>query len=191
MHSDQQYIEALRQNDPAGIRRIYELYATQALRWVLHNNGTADDAADIFQEALMAVYEKSLDPDFKLTCPLGALLHLIWSRKWIDRLRQKNRETTVRKQEEFRYEQDVTEDALSIAEDMLETQTRQQRMARTFEQLSDLCRRLLQLLSDGMAPRDVAEQLEMNSVDTLYRRKNACTQRWRELYLQNPSSERP
>lgn len=190
MHSDQQYIDALRRNDPHGIRRIYELYSTQALRWVLRNNGTVDDAGDIFQEALMAVYEKSLDPDFILRCPLGALLHLIWSRKWIDRLRQKNRETTVRKQEETRYEQDTTEDVLITAEDMLEGEARRQRMARTFEQLSELCRRLLQLLADGAAPREVAEQLEMNSVDTLYRRKNACTQRWRELYLQTPSAER-
>ena len=72
MHPDQQYIEALRRNDPSGIRKIYELHARQALRWILNNNGTADDADDIFQEALMAVYEKSLDPSFTLNCPLGA-----------------------------------------------------------------------------------------------------------------------
>ena len=189
MHSDQQYIEALRRNDPRGIRKIYELHATQALRWVLNNNGTADDARDIFQEAVMAVYEKSLDPAFTLSCPLGALLHVIWSRKWIDRLRQKNRENVVRKQEEVRYDSDTTEDTLVVAEEALEGQARQERMSRTFAELSELCRQLLRMLSDGLAPRDAAEQLRMNSVDTLYRRKNACTQRWRELYLQIPSSE--
>lgn len=191
MHPDQQYIEALRRNDPRGIRKIYELHSAQALRWIRNNNGTEDDAGDIFQEALMVVYEKSLDPDFTLTCPLGALLHVIWSRKWIDRLRQKNRESTVRKQEEMRYDSDTTEDTLVAAEDMLAGQARQERMSRTFTQLSDLCRQLLRMLSDGVAPRDAADQLRMNSVDTLYRRKNACTQRWRELYLQIPSSEQP
>lgn len=190
MHSDQQYIEALRHNDPRGIRQIYEQYADQALRWVLHNNGSYDDANDIFQEALMAVYEKSLDPDFILTCPLGAMLHVIWSRKWYDRLRQKNRETEVRNYEETRYDINTTEDALVVAEDIMEGQVRQQRMSDTFAQLSELCRQLLRLLSDGTPPRDAAEQLSMNSVDTLYRRKNACTQRWRELYLQISSSEK-
>ncbi len=183
-HSDQQYIEALRQNDPRGIREIYERFSAQALRWVLNNNGTSDDAGDIFQEALMAVYEKALDPAFTLTCPLGAMLHVIWSRKWIDRLRQKNRETTVRKQEEHRYDLDVGEDTLVVAEDILENHTRQTRMANTFAQLSDICRQLLRMLSDGVSPRDAAEQLQMNSVDTLYRRKNACAQRWRELCVQ-------
>ncbi len=191
MHPDQQYIEALRRNDPRGIRKIYELHAAQALRWVRNNNGTEDDAGDIFQEALMVVYEKSLDPDFTLTCPLGALLHVIWSRKWIDRLRQKNRESAVRKQEETRYDSDTTEDTLVLAEDMLAGQARQERMSSTFTQLSELCRQLLRMLSDGVAPRDAADQLQMNSVDTLYRRKNACTQRWRELYLQIPSTEQP
>lgn len=191
MHPDQQYIEALRRNDPRGIRKIYELHAAQALRWVRNNNGTEDDAGDIFQEALMVVYEKSLDPEFTLTCPLGALLHVIWSRKWIDRIRQKNRESTVRKQEETRYDSDTTEDTLVLAEDMLAGQARQERMSRTFTQLSELCRQLLRMLSDGVAPRAAADQLQMNSVDTLYRRKNACTQRWRELYLQIPSTEQP
>ena len=189
MHPDQQYIEALRRNDPRGIRKIYELHSNQALRWILNNNGSADDARDIFQEALMAVYEKSLDPAFALNCPLGALLHIIWSRKWIDRLRQKNRESVVRKLEETRYDSDTTEDALVVAEEVMEGQSRQERMSQTFAQLSELCRQLLRMLSDGIAPRLAAEQLQMNSVDTLYRRKNACTQRWRELYMQIPSTE--
>ena len=97
----------------------------------------------------------------------------------------------VRKQEETRYDSDTTEDALVVAEDMLAGQARQERMSRTFIQLSEPCRQLLRMLSDGVAPRDAADQLQMNSVDTLYRRKNACTQRWRELYLQIPSTEQP
>jgi DNA-directed RNA polymerase specialized sigma24 family protein len=147
----------------------------------LQHGGSADDAQDAFQEALLAVYDKAADPDFVLTCPLGALLHIIYSRKWIDRIRQKKREAGVRKEEEIRYAYEVTEDALSIAESVVAEQEQQQRLAGTFAQLSDLCRQLLTLLSKGILPRDAAEQLQFNSVDTLYRRKNACTQRWREM----------
>ena len=109
-------------------------------------------------------------------------VHGLPPQEWIDRLRQKNRESMVRKQEETRYDSDTTEDALVVAEDMIAGQVRQERMSETFAQLSELCRQLLRMLSDGIAPRDAAEQLQMNSVDTLYRRKNACTERWREVY---------
>ena len=138
----------------------------------------------MFQEAILAVYEKALDPDFVLTCPLGALLHLIYSRKWIDRLRQKGKELVVRKSEESRYQTESAEDALVIAESAIAQQAQQERLSSTFHMLSDLCRQLLTLLKDGLPPREAAEKLQLNSVDTLYRRKNACIQRWRALYVE-------
>lgn len=183
MHADHRYIEALRRSDERDIREIYRLHSAQALRWTVARGGTPDDARDIFQEALMAVFEKAQQPDFVLTCPLGALLHVIWSRKWVDRLRQKGREAEVRNEEERRYNLEATGDVLTVAEDALAEQNRQERLTRAFEQLSDLCRQLLTLLSDGTTPKEAAERLQMNSVDTLYRRKNACTERWRAVYL--------
>ena len=184
MHTDHRYIEALRNNDERAIREIYRQYSGQILRWVVSRGGSPDDAGDIFQEALIAVFEKAQDADFVLTCPLGALLHVICSRKWIDRLRQKGKEAGVRKEEELRYTAEVADDALSIAEEALAEQARQEKLARAFEQISELCRRLLGLLSNGTSPREAAEMLQMNGVDTLYRRKNACTERWRAIYLE-------
>lgn len=181
MHTDHRYIEALRHNDTRLVREIYDQHATQARRWVEQRGGSADDAQDVFQEALIAVYDKATDHNFVLTCPLGALLHIIYSRKWVDRLRLKTRETGVRNQEEIRYNLEVADDALSIAESVLAEAEQQQRLAHTFAQLSELCRQLLSLLSNGTPPRDAAQQLQMNSVDTLYRRKNACAERWRAL----------
>ena len=185
MHHDHHLIEALRTNDPQGIRRIYDLYAPQAQRWVYSRNGSVDDARDVFQEALMVVYEKASDPAFQLTCPLGALLFVLYSRKWVDKIRQKNRESKVRIEEENRYTATVEADALTLAEEALQLQANQTRMASTFEQLSELCRQLLGLLAKGISPQETATQLQMNSVDTLYRRKNACTERWRAVYLES------
>jgi len=185
MHTDHQYIEALRRNDERPIREIYKQYSAQALRWVVSRGGTPDDARDVFQEALIAVFEKAQQPDFVLTCPLGALLHVIWSRKWIDRLRQKGREVEVRNEEERRYTAEVAPDVMTLAEDALAEDNKQKQLGKAFEQLSELCRRLLALLSDGTAPKEAAEILQMNSVDTLYRRKNACTERWRALYFEH------
>ena len=185
MHTDQKYIEALRRNDPQLIKEVYQQHANQVLRWVVARGGTAEDARDIFQEGLIAVFEKAQNLDFVLTCPLGALLHVICSRKYIDRLRQKGKDIGVRNAEERRYTEEQESDALIIAEESIAEQEKQERMGSAFKQLSELCRQLLTLLSNGVAPRDAADQLQMNSVDTLYRRKNACTERWRTLFLEN------
>ena len=182
MHADHRYIEALRRSDERSIREIYKLHAAQTTRWVVARGGSSDDAQDIFQEAIVAIFEKAQNTDFVLSCPLGALLHVICSRKWIDRIRQKSRDAGVRKEEEIRYESEPEGDVLVEAEDILAEQARHTRFRVAFLQISELCQRLLTLLSNGTKPLEAAGLLQMNSVDTLYRRKNACTERWREVY---------
>lgn len=182
MHADQRYIEALRRNDARVIREIYQQYSSQTLRWVVSRGGSPDDAEDVFQEALVAIFEKVREKDFVLSCPLGALLHIICSRKWIDRVRQKNRDARVSKEEEIRYASETEGDALTTAEEILAEEDKNTRIRVAFAQLSELCQKLLTLLSGGAKPAEAAEQLQMNSVDTLYRRKNACSERWRDLY---------
>lgn len=182
MHADQRYIEAFRSNDERVIRELYKQHSSQVIRWVVFRGGASADAQDIFQEALVAIFEKAQNADFVLTCPIGALIHVICSRKWVDRIRQKSRDVGVRKGEELRYESEVEGDVLIEAEEVLAEQARQVRMRQAFQQISELCQRLLTLLSNGMKAPEAAVQLQMNSVDTLYRRKNACTERWREVY---------
>lgn len=183
MHADQRYIEALRNNDPKAVGEIYRQHAGAIKRWVLARGGSLDDARDIFQDAMIALFEKAQRGDFVLTCPLGAMLHVICSRKWVDRLRQKGKDTVVRKEEEHRYSLENEDDALTQAEDVLAEQERNARLRSAFAQLSELCQRLLTLLSNGTKPAEAAALLGMNSVDTLYRRKNACTERWKQVFL--------
>jgi len=182
MHTDHRYIEAFRSNDERSIREIYKQHSSQTIRWVVSRGGTYDDAQDIFQEALVAIFEKAQNVDFVLACPIGALIHVISSRKWVDRIRQKSRDAGVRKEEELRYESEVEEDVLIEAEEVLAEHAKQARMRAAFLQISELCQRLLTLLSNGTKAPEAAVLLQMNSVDTLYRRKNACTERWREVF---------
>jgi DNA-directed RNA polymerase specialized sigma24 family protein len=130
----------------------------------------------------VAIFEKAQNPDFVLTCPLGALLHVICSRKWVDRIREKTREVGVRNEEERRYAAEAADDVLVEAEEILAESRRQACLRQAFQEISELCQKLLTLLSNGTKPLEAANLLQMNSVDTLYRRKNACTERWREVY---------
>ena len=85
-HQDQQYIEALINNDTPLIKELYDKYAGKIRDMVIKNNGTNIDAADIFQEALLAIYQRAKNKDFVLTCPLDAYLYLICKNRWINEL---------------------------------------------------------------------------------------------------------
>jgi len=70
LHEDQKYIRALCNHDFVLINEIYEKCSPQCRAYVLKNNGSIDDARDVFQEALIIVYQKC--KELKLTVPICA-----------------------------------------------------------------------------------------------------------------------
>ncbi|MCH5716281.1 RNA polymerase sigma factor [Niabella hibiscisoli] len=86
MHADQQYIEALRQHNSQQIEEIYRLFAPGIKKFLLSKGADAEEAGDIFQEAIIDVYKLAQNKSFALTCPLEAFLLLICKRKWINQV---------------------------------------------------------------------------------------------------------
>src|SRR6476620_4948451 len=58
---------------------------------VINNNGTADDAADIFQESMIVLFEKAKNPEFELNCQIKTYLYSVCKRLWLKRLQQMQR----------------------------------------------------------------------------------------------------
>ncbi len=179
-HPDNKYIQSLRAGDYSLLSVIYQKEAAHIRQWVCRNQGSVTDAQDVFQETIVALYQKATDPDFVLTCPMGALLFSIARNKWLTVLRQKKREDKVRLLEEARYEEKA--DTQSLLEAVEEEAIQQQKLAKTFRQLSETCQKLLQLLAKGLATVEVVTQMGMTDTNTLYRRKHACIGRWQTLF---------
>lgn len=179
-HEDHRYLLALRDKNPVLVRELYQKFSPQVIQWVKKNNGSIDDAQDVFQEALIALYNMSLNVDFVLTYPIGGLIFRICRNKWIDKLREKNREAEVRDEQKKRYTDE--QDIVPPIEQIEEEEIRQKKLNLSFQQLSSLCQQLLRLTSNGTSPKDIAIQLEMANANTVYRRKSACIDRWRKLY---------
>jgi RNA polymerase sigma factor (sigma-70 family) len=179
LHADhQRYVEeGFRQGDAARLRELYTRHAPTIVRWVQRNSGSEKDGQDIFQEAMVVLYERAVDPRFRLTAPVGAFLFRVCQNKWLQRLKQKSRLPTVSMEVPEQYK-----DALPLDPDPGAAQADCFRLLdATFAQLSELCRDLLTLLQQGIAPAAVAEQLGMAEANTVYRRKHACIDRWRKL----------
>lgn len=188
LHPDQRYIEALHRGESKLISEIYSKYSREILVWVLRNNGDADDASDLFQDGLMAIYDRYCGRDFQLSVSFGALLMAICRRKWFDRISQKKREVNVRNSEAERYEEETPE--WEAAEEAILEQSRQECLSRVFELLSDQCRKLLSLITAGDTPvEDIARQLEMANANAVYQSKHRCTARWRQLFYEHFKEE--
>ncbi len=180
-HTDHKYIEAFRKGNFRLLEELYEKNAPQVRRWILNNSGNMEDAKDIFQETLISIIKKAHDPDFCLTYPIGGLIFQISKNKWTDELRKKK---TIRKVRNGLKERlnNQEEDFTLAVENFKQEERLQKKLDNSFEQLSVHCKQLLKLITEGAKPKDIVKSLKMNNVNTVYRRKNACLQRWKELF---------
>ena len=56
--------------------------------FILNNSGTSDDAKDIFQEAMIVLYEKVRSGSFELNCQIKTYVYSVCRRLWLKRLHQ-------------------------------------------------------------------------------------------------------
>ncbi|MDB5277695.1 sigma-70 family RNA polymerase sigma factor [Ferruginibacter paludis] len=115
---DQLLLKGLAENDKKSIETIYRQNYSMIQSFVLNNNGSADDARDIFQEAMVVLYEKAKLSSFLLSCQLKTYLYSICRRLWLKRLQQmskfstqvENLEETVAVEEEIEEHEKVNND---------------------------------------------------------------------------------
>lgn len=88
IEQDQLLLKGLAENDKKSIETIYRQNYTMIQSFVLNNNGSADDARDIFQEAMVVLYEKSKSPAFLLSAQLKTFIYSVCRRLWLKRLTQ-------------------------------------------------------------------------------------------------------
>ena len=88
---EQELIKGLAVNDKSAIEAIYTANYGIIQSLILNNNGTEDDAKDIFQEALIVLYEKAKSGGFELNCQVKTYLYSVSKRLWLKRLQKNSR----------------------------------------------------------------------------------------------------
>lgn len=89
--TEQALIRGLSVNDKSAVEAIYSDNYGVIQNMVLNNNGSEEDAKDIFQEALIVLYEKSKSVEFELNCQIKTYLYSVSKRLWLKRLQKSSR----------------------------------------------------------------------------------------------------
>ncbi len=183
LHPDQKYIDALVKNDPILLEELYQKYSGKIKWMILQNNGTETDAADIFQEALISIYNKTQTSGFQLTCPLDAFLYLICKNKWINTLnKRKTRKVTNTDTEGF---SNIGEDNFKLAEDCVLQQERSNLLHEKLQEMGESCKNLLRLSWSGLSMDKVADKLNV-SYAYARKKKSECMAKLISLVKNSP-----
>lgn len=180
-HEDHKYIEALLNNDQHLIKEIYEKWQKDVLSFVLKNNGNKQDAADIFQESILALLILARRGNFILTVPLGGLLNLIFRRRWFGVLKRKRKETEII-QELKAYSDDKVSNI--IAYEASKAYNEKKLFDFCFEKLGDRCKKILKLSLSGLSRVEMMPELESKSENAVNQSVFRCRAKLKELIKQ-------
>ncbi len=167
LQQDDWYVEGIRDGQKVAIEAIYRNYFPRIQQFVLQNSGNLEDAKDIFQDALLAIFHKAQERDFFLSSRFGTYLFAICKNIWLKELRRRNIQNVKRRVEGLWSEN-------MAFDEMLARIDRYKIYLRQFRQLGEKCQQLLELYLQGESMQSIARQLGFASVTYVRKRKFKC-----------------
>ncbi|WP_276483149.1 RNA polymerase sigma factor [Paraflavitalea pollutisoli] len=169
IHKDHRYLQALLDNDQRVVSEIYDQYAGTIRRYILANSGTEDDAADIFQESLIDIYNQAKYKALQLTCPFEPFLVLVCKRKWLNELKKRGRQPVTKEIDDV----SIGEDVFALAEQVKGQQHKMEVFLQCFEKLGDTCKEIIRKCMEGGDQEKIAAQLKV-TYGYLRKKKSEC-----------------
>lgn len=175
---DREVIERIGRGDETAMDFLYKKYYKIALKIVLKNSGTENEAQDIFQETIIVFWKKALSDDFVLTSKISTYLYSICNNLWLKELNRKKR-TSSDDQIEVKDETQITHD-----------QKEQIKVIRDcVGELSEVCQKVLtHYYFDGMSMKEIAKKLGFANADTTKTKKYKCKKELDKVVLSKYSA---
>ncbi len=176
--NEQALLKGLANNDSKAIETIYKDNFSMVQSFVLNNNGSYDDARDIFQEAMIALYEKAQSESFSLTCQIKTYVYSICRRLWLKKLQQMGR---------FSNQVDNLDETIPIEDDFEIHEKRNAEftiMDRAMKSLGEPCKSLLEgYYVKKMGMQELAEEFGYTNADNAKNQKYKCLMRLKKLFF--------
>lgn len=110
-------IELLRQGDNKIFEHFYKEYYRVVATFVLQNSGTEDDARELFQDTMIAIFKKVRDtPDFALTAQWTTFIYAVARNLWLKKLNLRKKNPIILVENNNIFEQSVDNQAFEIQE---------------------------------------------------------------------------
>ena len=174
-------VEAIRSNDEAALQQLYQANFHKVESFVLNNNGSSEEARDIYQDAFIAVWRNIQLNRFepRSESALDGYLFQVAKNKWMDHLRSGHYNKIVRMKDAAQYQHE--DEAPSTEEDEYLAAVK-----KYFPQLGDNCKKILALFYyENESMKQIAESMGWTEA-TAKNNKYRCIQKLKELINSQP-----
>lgn len=173
--STNKLLEGIQSGDPEILSYIYKIYFPQMRTFVLRNNGSEEEAQDIFQNAVVTVYNLAKRGKLDLTVKFNTFLLAVGNRMWLRQLKRKGIINFVKIEDGS--ENDYHEEDYQIEEEVYETMESVEKNGfyhKAFSKLSRDCQILLRMFYDNVPIPKIAEYFGLKNPEQAKKKKYRC-----------------
>jgi len=136
--------------------------------YVIHNQGDKDNAKDVFQDAILVVYNKVKSGELILTCKFGTYLYAICKNIWVQ-----ERKKYLLHAEKLRHYPMVVHDPGPTEDPLLQTHLTHL-FDKHFNELSDDCQKILSMYFNNFSVEDIRIAMNYKDLHHAADRKYRC-----------------
>jgi len=177
--TDSEVILGILNNSESVLKRLYIAYFPMVLQLIINNNGDGDDAKDIYQEAIIILYNKVKTGDFELSSKLKTYIYSVSRRLWLKRLSQISR-----------YGGDIKdfEEYMSVDDESEKNNERDlqfNKMGEALKLLGEPCKTIIEdFYINNRSMKEICEDFGYTNADNAKTQKYKCLQRLKKLFFQ-------
>ncbi|WP_245952747.1 RNA polymerase sigma factor [Chitinophaga skermanii] len=178
IEKDQELLQGLAANNDKALEIIYKENFPMVLRMILLNNGSEDDAKDIFQEAIIVLYEKVQEGDFILSSKLTTFLYSVCRRLWLKKLQGGSHLYPMN---------DTLEEIVPVEDTLDQHEEKDQQfimMEQAMQHIGEPCKTILEdyyLQKKNM--QEIAEKFGYTNAENAKNQKYKCLVRLKKLFF--------
>jgi RNA polymerase sigma factor (sigma-70 family) len=167
----EEILVGLRKRDTNVLDYVYKNFFHQIKVFVNKNNGTDEDAKDVYQDAILVIYQKAKNEDLTLTCSFNTYLYSVCRLLWLKQLeKRKLKNLFLEESAKFvELDNDVT--------NLYYSNERFKLYQDHFSKLSYNCQKILELFLAQIQLKEIARILGLKSDLYVKKRKHQCKEK--------------
>jgi len=183
-NNEKALLQGLATNDKKAVETIYRENYNMVQYLIINNNGSADDAKDIFQEAMIVLYEKVRSGTFELNCQIKTYVYSVSKRLWLKKLQQSSRYSPPIEDQEA---------SVPVDDEIAEHEKRDaefEMMDKAISSLGEPCKSLLEayyLQKQNM--QVIAANFGYTNADNAKNQKYKCLMRLKKIFFAHYKNE--
>lgn len=170
--SDNMLLDILRSNvaPDEAIRQLYRSQFLATKAYIKQNNGTDEDAEDIFQEVILTFIELVKKDKFRGESSIATFLYSIMRHTWLNELKKRGRS----KLRDLKFEKTKDNTEMDVSHYIVNRELKAQ-LLKLVDALGDTCKKiLLAFYYDNLSIRDILQTLAYENEQVVRNKKYKC-----------------